>query len=59
MIIIKQKVLHHIFVGTAIEGITLNNSYLPVYYNAWLYDNHTDPLMSLLYVIVKKCGIFD
>ena len=45
------------FVGTAIEGITLNNSYLPVYYNAWLYDNHTDPLMSLLYVIVKKCGI--
>lgn len=53
----KTESLASYFVGTAIEGITLNNSYLPVYYNAWLYDNHTDPLMSLLYVIVKKCGI--
>lgn len=53
----KTESLASYFVGTAIEEITLNNSYLPVYYNAWLYDNHTDPLMSLLYVIVKKCGI--
>lgn len=53
----KTESLASYFAGTAIEGITLNNSYLPVYYNAWLYDNHTDPLMSLLYVIVKKCGI--
>ena len=52
----KIEKLAPYFVGTAIEGIDLNNSYLPVYYNAWLYDNHTDPLMSLLYVIVKKCG---
>lgn len=29
-----------------------------VYYNAWLYDNHSDPLMSLLYVIIKKCGLW-
>ena len=44
------------FAGTALEDIDLENSYLPVYYNAWLYDNHTDPLMSLLYVVIKKCG---
>ena len=25
-----------------------------MYYNAWLYDNHADPLMSLLLVISKK-----
>lgn len=31
---------------------------MPVYYNAWLYDNHSDPLMSLLYVIIKKCGLW-
>ena len=46
------------FTGTTLEEIDLKHSYLPVYYNAWLYDNHGDPLMSLLYVIVKKCGIW-
>lgn len=46
------------FTGTTLEEINLKHSYLPVYYNAWLYDNHGDPLMSLLYVIVKKCGIW-
>lgn len=30
----KTESLASYFVGTAIEGITLNNSYLPVYYNA-------------------------
>ena len=44
------------FTGTELEDIDLENSYFPIYYNAWLYDNHTDPLMSLLYVVVKKCG---
>lgn len=42
------------FVGTPLENIDLENSYFPVYYNAWLYDNHTDPLKSLLLVISKK-----
>lgn len=44
------------FAGTPIEDMDLVNSYFPVYYNAWLYDNHADPLLSLLYVVVKKCG---
>lgn len=44
------------FAGTPIEDMDLENSYFPVYYNAWLYDNHTDPLLSLLYVVIKKCG---
>lgn len=42
------------FTGTTLEEIDLKHSYLPVYYNAWLYDNHADPLMSLLLVISKK-----
>ena len=33
----------------------LNYTYLPVYYNAWLYDNHNDPLMSLILIISKMC----
>ncbi|WP_418752464.1 KAP family P-loop NTPase fold protein [Frisingicoccus sp.] len=38
-----------------LNSIDLNYSYLPIYYNAWLYDNHDDPLMSLLLVMVKEC----
>lgn len=38
-----------------LNSINLNYSYLPIYYNAWLYDNHDDPLMSLLFVMVKEC----
>ncbi len=29
---------------------------MPVYYNAWMYDDHNDPLMSLLLVMTKQCG---
>ena len=32
-----------------------NKMYLPFYYNAWLYDNHNDPLLSLLLIVVKSC----
>lgn len=32
--------------------------YLPVYYNAWMYDDHNDPLMSLLLVMTKQCSEF-
>lgn len=40
--------------------IDLKHSYLPIYYNAWMYDNHSDPLMSLLLVMTKTCrGVYD
>lgn len=32
----------------------LQHTYLPIYFNAWLYDNHNDPLMSLVLNILKK-----
>ena len=41
--------------NSIINSINLNSSYLPVYYNAWAYDNHNDPLMSLLINIKKIC----
>ena len=34
----------------------LRHSYLPIYFDAWLYDNHTDVLMALLMVAIKKSG---
>lgn len=46
--------LNSYFCDTVLDSISLQQSYLPIYYNAWLYDNHDDPLMSLIYTIVKK-----
>ena len=39
-------------------NIDLKHSCFPVYYNAWYYDNHDDPLLSLLYVILKQYSGF-
>ena len=48
--------LTSVFGKTILDDINLKQSYLPIYYNAWLYDNHDDPLMSLIYVLLKKTG---
>ena len=40
------------------KDIDLKHSCFPVYYNAWYYDNHDDPLLSLLYVILKQYSGF-
>lgn len=48
------------FDGVATKNKVLLTSYLPIYYNAWLYDNHIDPLLSLLFIIIKKSeNIYD
>ncbi|MBQ2882722.1 MAG: hypothetical protein IJE43_02960 [Alphaproteobacteria bacterium] len=36
--------------------LQLNSTYLPIYFNAWLYDNHFDALMALLFVMIKQCN---
>lgn len=42
------------------NSINLSKSYLPIYYSAWAYDNHSDPLMSLLLVMTKICkGVYN
>lgn len=46
------------FSQNPLANIKLDYTYLPVYYNAWLYDNHDDPLMSLIMIIVKECGVY-
>ena len=45
------------FESTSLKDIELNSTYLPIYYNAWKYDNHDDPLMSLVFTIVKKAQV--
>lgn len=42
--------------SVAVKETTVEHIYLPVYYNAWMYDDHNDPLMSLLLVMIKQCG---
>lgn len=38
--------------------LELKHTYFPVYYNAWLYDDHSDPLMSLILNITKVCKYY-
>ena len=42
--------------SVAVKETKVEHIYLPVYYNAWMYDDHNDPLMSLLLVMTKQCG---
>lgn len=42
------------------NSIDLENTYIPVYYNAWLHDDQKDPLMSLISTMTTSCeGYFD
>lgn len=41
------------FSKSPLGSMELEYTYFPVYYNAWLYDNHNDPLMSLILIISK------
>lgn len=46
------------FSDSPLARIELNYTYLSVYYDAWLYDNHDDPLMSLIFSITKSCEYY-
>lgn len=35
------------FDKTDLGNMNIKQSYLPIYYNAWLYDNHNDPFIFL------------
>lgn len=50
---IEQDV-EDVFSNSLLSKTKINYTYLPIYYDAWLYDNHVDPLMSLMLVITKK-----
>lgn len=46
------------FSENPLGSLELEHTYFPVYYNAWLYDNHSDPLMSLILIITKLCECY-
>lgn len=46
------------FSKNPVGSLKLEHTYFPIYYNAWLYDNHNDPLMSLILVITKACECY-
>ena len=39
-------------------NLELQHTYLPIYFDAWLYDNHVDALMALLMVAIKQSNKF-
>lgn len=39
------------------NGLGLTNIFLTVHYDAWLHDDHDDPLLSLIYSIIKQSHI--
>lgn len=45
-----------IFQDPNLKSIQMNHTYLSVYYDAWLYDDHKEPVLSLLYVLAKTFG---
>ena len=45
------------FQGNKVLGnLQLEHTYLPIYFDAWLYDNHVNALMALLMVAIKQSG---
>ena len=36
-----------------LKHIELEHTYIPIYYDAWMFDDHPDPILSLLYAIVS------
>lgn len=54
---IKESVVEA-FSKNPLGKMELKYTYFPVYYNAWLYDNHSDPLMSLILSITKACECY-
>ena len=54
-----EENLDSAFANSLLGEMELKHTYFPVYYNAWLYDNHNDPLMSLLLIITKICEIYN
>ena len=40
-----------------LNQISITKSYKTVYYNAWLYDDHINPIMSLISSIINDTGL--
>ena len=40
------------------DNLELQNTYLPIYFDAWANDNENDPLLSILHTIVTNPYIF-
>ena len=36
-----------------LKDIELEHTYIPIYYDAWMFDDHPDPILSLIYAIVS------
>lgn len=39
-----------------LREINIEHSWLPIYFNAWMYDDNEEPLLSLMLAILKETG---
>ena len=37
-----------------LKGLEMKNTFIPIYYDSWLYDDHNDPLLSIIFSIIKS-----
>jgi hypothetical protein len=40
-----------------LSDINIEKNFVPIYYNAWANDSHTDPILSLIFHIVNENGL--
>ena len=50
---IDTKLDQIIINNSHLKEIELSNTYIPIYYDSWLYDDHKDPLLSLIFSIIE------
>lgn len=55
---ITEQELQTFQANGVLENLELKHTYLPIYFDAWLYDNHANALMALLMVVIKQSGKF-
>lgn len=52
----NKKEINDAFSNSILRNIKLKKLCKPIYYNAWLYDCHKDPLIPLLSILIKESG---
>lgn len=55
---IEEQELEAFQRNNVLGTLELKHTYLPIYFDAWLYDNHMNALMALLMVTIKQGSKF-
>lgn len=45
-----EEIIKH---NSHLKNIEFEHTYIPIYYDAWMFDDHPNPILSLIYAIVS------